>query len=237
MPLKNPNDKSTIDGPFGLKIVQKTRGYRYSQDSLLLVEFASLSTKDKVADLGTGSGIIPLVIAHKAMASSVVGIEIQGSLAELARKNTALNGMEEKIKTVEMDIRKVKNHFDCRSFDYVISNPPYMDAAAGKITPNTEKAVARHEIKCTMGDVLDAMKYLLKPQKRAGCIYPAMRLAELFIEAKKRHLEPKRLQFIHPRPNGESELAMVEFVKEGNPGLVVLPPIFTEQSPSRNHQT
>lgn len=224
---KDVNIDETLDGPYGLTIVQKKNGYRYSLDSLLLAEFVATSANMKVADLGTGSGVIAIVLAKKAKVGKVVGIELQRELAETARRNVELNGMGDIIEIVELDLRHVKTHFPCRSFDYVLSNPPYREKDAGKIAPNKEKAIARHEISCTMEDVLDAMKYLLKPQKKGACIYPSWRLAELFTQSRKRRLEPKRIRFVHPSPDEGSELVMVEFTKEGKPGLEALPPIFT----------
>lgn len=221
-------DAETLDGPEGLRIVQNKGGYRYSQDTLLLIDFSSTGPGDEVCDLGTGSGIIPLVLARRGLCRRAVGIEVQPELAETARRNVTINSLGGVVEIVEFDLREVRGSMPCRSFDYVITNPPYMDPDAGKVTPNREKAVARHEIMCTMSDVLDAAKYLLRPQSRAGCIYPAMRLAELITGATARGLEPKRLRFIHPRAAVGSELVMVEFVKDGRPGLEVMPPLFTE---------
>jgi len=212
--------------------VQRRKGYRYSADALLLADFVTCDHRKVVCDLGTGSGVIPLILAKRKAALKIVGIEIQPELAALTRRNVELNGLEKAVEIMELDLRKVDERFPCRGFDYVLSNPPYRDPKSGKITPNAEKAVARHEITCTMGDVLDAMKYLLKPSGRGAgaCIYPAERFPELVENAKMRRLEPKRIQLVHPSREESAELVMVEFVKEGNPGVDILPPIFTAQS-------
>ncbi|MEM4658373.1 MAG: methyltransferase [Candidatus Methanosuratincola sp.] len=228
-------EEETVDGPYGLKIVQRKRGYRYSQDSLILAEFAATDRKMVVCDLGTGSGVIPLILAKRGLAKRIVGIEIQPRLAEIARRNVAINGYEGIIEIVELDLRRVSERLPCRSFDYVLSNPPYREPSAGKIAPDEEKAIAKHEMLCTMGDVLDAMRYLLKPLRRGACIYPAARTPELMVEARKRRLEPKRIQFVYPpsalpQHGGKgrgAELVVVEFLKEGKPGAEVLPPLFT----------
>ncbi len=215
----------TLDGPYGLKILQKKKGYRYSQDSLQLVDFALIKKNDVVIDLGTGCGVIALVLAKKGLGRRIVGLEVQKELGELARRSVELNGFQEKIKILEGDIRRFKSIFPPSSFDYVITNPPYIEAKSGIISPGSERALARHEILCDMNDVLEAIKYLLKPSKRGSCVYPASRFDELIIKAKKKRLEPKRVQFVYPDLEGKAELAMVEFIKEGKPGLEILPPL------------
>lgn len=223
-------EDETLDGPYGLKIIQKKHGYRYSQDSLQLVDFADVKKNDEVIELGTGSGVIALILAQRGLGRRVVGVEIQKELAELSRKSARLNGLEEKIEIVEGDIRKVKSLFPPNSFDYVITNPPYVETRSGLISPASQKALARHEILCDMNDVLEAMGYLLKPLKRGACVYPATRFGELIIKSKRKRLEPKKTQFVHPNPKGKAELVMVEFIKEGRPGLEILPPLFSTTS-------
>ncbi len=218
-------DDETLDGPDGLKILQKKKGYRYSQDSLQLVDFALIKKNDEVIDLGTGCGVMTLILAKKGFGKRIVGLEVQKELADLARRGVDLNGFQEKIEIVEGDIKRVKFLFTPSSFDYVITNPPYIEAKSGLISPGSERALARHEILCDMNDVLEAIKYLLKPSKRGSCVYPASRFDELVIKAKKKRLEPKRVQFVNPGPEEKAELVMVEFMKEGRPGLEILPPL------------
>ena len=221
-------DDETLDGPYGLKILQKKDGYRYSQDSLQLMDFALVKKNDEVIDLGTGCGVMALILARKGFGKRIVGLEIQKELAELARRSVELNGFQKKIEIVEGDIRKVKSLFIPSSFDYVITNPPYIEAKSGLISPGSERALAGHEILCDMNDILEAIKYLLKPSKRGSCVYPASRLDDLIIKAKKKGLEPKKVQFVHPGPEEKAELVMVEFIKEGRPGLEVLPPLYSK---------
>ena len=218
----------TLDGPYGLKILQKKKGYRYSQDSLQLVDFALIKKNDVVIDLGTGCGVMALVLARRGLGKRIIGLEVQTELVELARRSVNLNGFQEKIEIVEGDIKRVKSLFTPSSFDYVITNPPYIEAKSGLISPGSERALARHEILCDMNDVLEAIKYLLKPSKRGSCVYPASRFDDLVIKAKKKRLEPKRVQFVHPSPEEKAELVMVEFIKEGRPGLEILPPLYSK---------
>lgn len=219
-------EDETLDGPHGLKIIQKKKGYRYSQDSLQLADFAGVKKKDEVIDLGTGSGVMALILAKRGLGERIVGLEIQNDIAELARRSVKLNGLEGKVEIVEGDIRKVRSIFSPHSFDYAISNPPYIEAKSGLISPESQKGIARHEVLCNMNDVLEAMRYLLKPLKRGACVYPAVRFAELILQAKKRALEPKRVQFVYPNPAEKAELVMVEFLKAGKPGVAILPPLW-----------
>ncbi|MGH7800972.1 MAG: tRNA1(Val) (adenine(37)-N6)-methyltransferase [Thermodesulfobacteriota bacterium] len=205
----------TLDGPYGLKILQKKKGYRYSQDSLQLVDFALIKKNDVVIDLGTGCGVMALVLARRGLGKRIIGLEVQTELVELARRSVNLNGFQEKIEIVEGDIKRFKSLFTPSSFDYVITNPPYIEAKSGLISPGSERALAKHEILCDMNDVLEAIKYLLKPSKRGSCVYPVSRFDDLVIKAKKKRLEPKRVQFVYPDLEGKAELAMVEFIKEG----------------------
>lgn len=225
-------EDETLDGPYGLKIIQKRYGYRYSQDSLQITDFAHVKKNDEVIELGTGSGVMALILAKRGLGKRIVGVEIQKELAELSRKSVRLNGFEGKIEIVEGDIRRVRSLFPPNSFDYVITNPPYIETRSGLISPASEKALARHEILCDMNDVLEAIRYLLKPLKRGACVYPATRFVELILKSKKKRLEPKRTQFVHPNPKGKAELVMVEFIKEGKPELEILPPLFSTTSAS-----
>jgi tRNA1(Val) A37 N6-methylase TrmN6 len=220
-------EDETLDGPFGLKIIQKKHGYRYSQDSLQLTDFAHLKKNDEVIELGTGCGVMALILAKRGLGKRIVGVELQKELAELSRRSVKLNSFEEKIEIIEGDIRKVKALFPPNSFDYVITNPPYIETKSGLISPASQKALARHEILSDMNDVLEAIRYLLKPLKRGACVYPATRFGELILKSKKKRLELKRTQFVHPNSKGKAELVMVEFVKEGKPGLEILPPLFS----------
>jgi tRNA1Val (adenine37-N6)-methyltransferase len=166
-------------------------------------------------------------LAKRGLGKRIIGLEVQKELLGLARRSVEINGFQEKVEIVEGDIRRVKSLFPPSSFDYVITNPPYIEVKSGLVSPGSEKAIARHETLCDMNDILEAIKYLLKPLKRCSCVYPASRFDELIIKAKKKGLEPKRVQFVYPDKEGKAELVMVEFIKEGRPGLEVLPPLFS----------
>jgi tRNA1Val (adenine37-N6)-methyltransferase len=221
-------EDETLDGPDGLKIIQKKGYYRYSQDSLQLVDFADVKKNDAIIDLGTGCGVMALMLAKRRLGRKIVGLEIQKELAEIARKNIRLNRFQEKIEIVDGDIREINRPFAPNSFDYVITNPPYIEARAGTRGSGSKNAIARHEILCNMDDALQAMKYLLKSLRRGACVYPAARFGELILKATNKNLLPKRVQFIYSNPKEKAELVMVEFIKEGKPGLEILPPLMSE---------
>jgi len=224
--------EETLDTLFEgrLKILQKKSGYRFSIDALLLAHFTELRPKDRVLDLGTGCGIIPLILIFHHKAERVIGVEIQPSLADLARRNTALNHLSSHIEIWEKDLKTLKRESLRGTFDVVLSNPPYRQVGSGRINPWLEKALARHEIKATLNDILQAAHHLLKEKGRLNMIYPASRAADLIQEMRKSHLEPKRLQFIHSHQKDEARLMLVEAIKEGRAQIKVLPPRFLYDS-------
>ena len=224
--------EETLDTLFGgrLQIIQKKKGYRFSLDALLLAHFTEPGVQDKILDLGTGCGIIPLILIFHHKAEKVIGVEIQPSLADLARRNAALNHLSSHIEIWEKDLKTLKKESWGRTFDVVFSNPPYRKVGAGRINPWLEKALARHEIKATLNDILQAAHHLLKEKGRLNIIYPASRAADLIQEMRKFHLEPKRLQFIHSHHKDEARLMLLEAIKEGRAQIKVLPPLFIYDS-------
>ncbi|MGB9596447.1 MAG: tRNA1(Val) (adenine(37)-N6)-methyltransferase [Candidatus Poribacteria bacterium] len=219
------NQDETIDNYGNLKVIQKTYGFRFSMDAVVLANFATIKKNDKVIDLGTGNGIISLLIAPKA--KHITAIEIQPEMIDLAKRNVILNRLSDKIEIIEGDIRLVKEIFSPNQYDLVVTNPPYRVLGSGRVNPNDLKALARHEIKCTLDDVLKAGSYLLKDKGRLAIVHRPDRLVDLMIGCRQRKLEPKRLQFVHI-DKGEAELILVEAIKNGKPDLTVLSPIAIE---------
>lgn len=224
--------EETLDTLFGgrLRILQKKGGYRFSIDALLLAHFAEPRSTDRIIDLGTGCGVMPLIIAFRKKTGKIAGVEIQPSLADLARRNATLNRLSTRIKILEKDLRDLEGKNVRGIFDLVLSNPPYRKVGAGRVNPRLEKALARHEFKATLRDVLRAAQYLLKEKGRLAMIYPASRAAELIQEMRQIHLEPKRLQFVHSHLKEEARLMMVEGFKEGHAQVRVLPPLILYDS-------
>jgi tRNA1Val (adenine37-N6)-methyltransferase len=227
------NDSSeTLDALFNgrLKVLQKKCGYRFSIDAFLLAHFAKPLPMDRIIDLGTGCGILPLILTFRHKVKTVIGVEIQPSLADLARRNIVLNRLSTRIKIWEKDLKSLEGK-SCRgTFDLVLSNPPYRKVGSGRVNPRLEKAVARHEIIATLEDVIRTAGDLLKDKGRLSMIYPASRAADLIEEMRKFHLEPKRLQFVHSHPRDVARLLLVEGLKEGHAQVRVLPPLFLYDS-------
>jgi tRNA1Val (adenine37-N6)-methyltransferase len=222
----------TLDALFRgrLRILQKRHGYRFSIDAPLLAHFAEPGPRDRIIDLGTGCGIIPLILTFRRKTSRVIGVEIQPSLADLARRTAALNRSASRIKIWEKDLKDLNTKRLQGAFDLVLSNPPYRKVGSGRINPRQEKALARHEIMATLEDVLRIARHLLKDKGRLAMIYPASRTADLLKGMAGFHLEPKRLQFVHSHEKDEARLVLVEALKEGRPQIKILPPYFLYDS-------
>jgi tRNA1Val (adenine37-N6)-methyltransferase len=219
----------TCDILFGgkLKINQEMDGYRFSIDAILLATFTWLKKNEKVIDLGTGVGIIPLMLGKRDNSvEQIVGIEIQAKLAALAQKNVFINGLKELIQIYQADIRVMNDVSPSSAFDVVVTNPPYYRVSSGRINPVYQKAIARHEISCTLDDVLKATVYLLKEGGRIFLIFPAHRAITLLNSLRRFTLEPKRLRWVYSREGGEAKFILTEAHKSGGEGVEVLPPLF-----------
>ena len=224
--------EEALDTLFGgrLKVLQKKRGYRFSIDALLLAHFAEPDPDDRIIDLGTGCGIVPLILFFRKKSKKITGVEVQPSLADLARRNAVLNRCSSRFQVWEDDLRKLDQRVKRESFDLVLTNPPYRRVGSGRVNPHTEKAIARHEIQATLEEVLQATHYLLKDKGRLVMIYPASRVADLMRGLSKCHLEPKRVQFVHSHENDEARLVLVEAHKEGHAQVKILPPFYLFKS-------
>ena len=212
--------------PGGLKIIQKIGGYRFSIDSVLLCDFARIEEGDMVADLGTGSGVIPLLLAVATAAKQVVGVELQPELASRARRSVLLNGLKEKVEILEGDVRVLPKSLAPQSFDVVLSNPPYRRAGTGRKAPAAERAAARHELAGGLEDFLRAAVAMLRHGGRFYIVYLAERVAELLSMMRREWLEPKRLRCVHSRAGEGARMVLVEGRKGGGEGLSIEPPLF-----------
>ncbi len=226
MTISLSNDE-TLDTFFNgkLKIIQKKKGYRFSIDAFLISEFIHLRKGERVIDLGTGCGILPILLSQKGKAKSFVGVEIQEDLAECARKNVRLNHLESLISILHQDFRELKNVFSSGFFDVVISNPPYWKNRTGRLNPSIQKAIARHELKGTLEDLISISSYLLKHKGRIYLIFTAQRVVDLLVALRKENLEPKQFQLVYPRPEEEAKFVLVEAVKSSGVELKILPPL------------
>jgi tRNA1Val (adenine37-N6)-methyltransferase len=209
-----------------LQIFQKKKGYRFSLDSILLAHFVSLKPRTRAIDLGCGNGIIILILAKRFLNVSCIGLEIQENLAALALKNAQSNDLDERVEIFSGDARNIKNIFPAHTFDTVIFNPPYRKLKSGRINPELEKAIARHEIKGSLNIFLQAAQYLLKPGGRVFTIYPAKRLIELIYLFRQSSIEPKRMKLVYSDNVSEAEFALVEGKIGGREELKMAPPLF-----------
>jgi len=210
---------------FGLKIIQPRHGYRFSLDPLLLCDFAAIRAGENAVDLGAGCGIIPLILARTAEGSSLVGVESQAEMAELAGRNVALNGLSERVTIRHADILDVRKLFPSSSFDLVVANPPYRKRGTGKLSPKPGRDLARHESTASLGDFLTAAKNLVKLTGRICFIYHPSRLGELLTEANTLKLSPVRLRMVHGNATAEGRMFLIELVKGRKCDLSVLPPL------------
>jgi tRNA1Val (adenine37-N6)-methyltransferase len=222
------NDNETIDylSELDIKIIQKSKGYRFGIDAILLANFINIPYQGKIVDLGSGSGIIPIILAKKGGAKEIIGIEIQKKLVELAIKNVRLNNFENIIKIIHEDINNVSNILSFQSIDLVVTNPPYRKLRSGRINPSDEKAIAKHEIKASLDDILNVAKYLLKPFGKLCMIYPAIRMTDLIYKLREKGIEPKKIQIAYPDKDSPGRLVLVEGRKGARSEIEIHPPLF-----------
>lgn len=208
-----------------VKIFQKKNGYRFSVDALLLAHFVRVEKGDLIVDLGTGSGVIAIIMAQRKECGQIVAVDIQVDLVDMARRSVELNDLQEKVNVCRGDVRKIETLFKPGSFDVSIVNPPYRKVSSGRLNPDAQKSVARHEIKGTIRDFLKASAYALRKSGRAYIIYPATRMVELLYIMRIAGVEPKRMRMVHSHGVTRGEFVLVEGVKNGREELEVLPPL------------
>ncbi|MGW8313516.1 MAG: tRNA1(Val) (adenine(37)-N6)-methyltransferase [Desulfuromonadales bacterium] len=218
----------------GLQVIQARNGYRFSIDPVLLCSFAQISGKARVADLGTGSGILPLLLNHLGKGSRFLGIEKQPGLSDRARHSVDLNGLQGRIDIVHGDICSLPARLQ-NCFDAVVSNPPYRKQYTGRVAADDERAEARHETTGQLKDFLHAANFLLKGEGTFSLVYLAERLVELLGEMHQLQLHPKRLRLVHPRAGEPANLVLVEGRKNSRPGLTVEPPLIIYQGRGRDY--
>ena len=209
----------------GYQIIQKTDGFCFGMDAVLLSGFARVKRGERAIDLGTGTGIIPILLEAKYEGEHYTGLEIQKEVAEMAARSVALNHLEEKISIVQGDIKEAGKRFGLAAFDVVTSNPPYMHDAHGLKTPDLPKAIARHEVLCTLEDVVREAAGLLKPGGRFYMVHRPHRLIEIITALTKYKLEPKRMKLVHPFVDKEANMVLIEAVRGGRSMIKVEAPI------------
>lgn len=207
----------------GLKIIQKKTGFRFAIDAVLLAHFASLKRDDKVIDLGTGTGIIPLLLSTRYKDLDITAIDIQREVIEMASRSIELNNLDN-IKVISGDFRELDSSYN-NKFSLVISNPPYLPLEQGKISPKENIALSRHELKCNLEQLVSTAKRLLKNGGRFSLVHRSERLAELITELRDKNIEPKRMRLVYPQLDKPSNLVLLEGIKGAKPGVKVEEPL------------
>ena len=204
----------------GLKIIQDKKGFCFGIDSVLLSDFAKKIKKDsKVIDLGTGTGIINILLSGKTDASSFVGVEIQQDVAEMAERSIKLNYLEDKIKIINENITKLKNIYKPNSFDVVVTNPPYKKINTGIVNNEYKKIISRHEITASLQDFIHISSYLLKDYGEFYMVHRPERLVDIFSIMRTEKIEPKLIKFVYPNKNKKTNLVLIKGIKKGKPFL------------------
>ena len=215
----------------GYRIIQDPDRFCFGMDAVLLSGFATAKKGDHVLDLGTGTGIIPILMEAKTEAEHLTALEIQPESADMAHRSVALNGLEEKITVVTGDIKEAKEIFSKASFQVVTSNPPSMIGQHGLVNPHGEKAIARHEILCTLEDVIENAAALLVPGGHFFMVHRPFRLAEIMTTLVKYKLEPKRMRLVYPYVDKEPNMVLIEAVRGGKSRLEVEKPLIVYEKP------
>ena len=209
----------------GLYVIQNPEKFCFGMDAVLLSGFADIRQNEKVLDMGTGTGIIPFLLKAKDKGSHLTGLEIQEECADMARRSVSYNHLEADIDIVCGDIKEAAEIFGAASFHAVTSNPPYMIGQHGLQNPYMAKAIARHEITCSLEDVVKAAKWLLKTGGHFYMVHRPFRLAEIIYTLKQHKLEPKRMRLVHPYVDKEPNMVLIDAVKGGKQRITVEPPL------------
>ena len=220
----------------GLELIQNPAGFCFGVDAVFLSDFVKVKPGETVLDLGTGNGIIPILLSAKTGGKKFTGLEIQENTADMARRSVAYNHLEERVDIVTGDIKEAAEIFKPAFFDVITTNPPYMLSQHGLRNPDDAKAIARHEVLCTLDDILRESMRLLQDKGRFYMIHRPFRLTEIMIKMNHYKIEPKRIQFIHPYIAKEPVLVLIEGVRGAKPGVTVEPPIIIYGGSGRKNE-
>lgn len=209
----------------GYHIIQHPEKFCFGMDAVLLSSFAGCQPDSKVVDFGTGTGVIPILLTAKTKASHIDALEIQEESADMAQRSVQLNGLTDKIKIIQGDIKEASDLLGKASYDYVITNPPYMNNDHGLKNPELPKAIARHEILCSLEDVIREGAYVLKPGGHFIMVHRPFRLIEIITCLTRYKLEPKRMRFVHPFADKEPNMVLIDAVRGGNSMVKIESPL------------
>ncbi|MFP4661620.1 MAG: tRNA1(Val) (adenine(37)-N6)-methyltransferase [Halanaerobiales bacterium] len=228
-------EEITILIPEKLNIIQDSRYFKFGNDSVFLAHFTAVRSGSMVVDFGTGSGVIPLLLAFKQDPQRIIGLEIQDKLVALARRSVEMNSLEDKIEIISTDYREASQIIDYGSVDLVVTNPPYMPVSDGKITMGKEKAIARHEIYGTLDDVIREGAAILRFGGKMTMVHKTQRMSEVIYTMKKYKLEPKRIRFIQSRLKTPPKTFLIESQKGARPGIDIEPVLLVYEEDSHEY--
>lgn len=210
----------------GFRIIQNKTMFCYGTDAAVLSDFIVVKPKEKLIDLCSGNGIIPILLCKKTKCNHITALEIQNEVCELAERSVKLNDLSERINVVNSDLREVKHNFNCGYFDVVTCNPPYMPIGTGKNNVSESVNIARHEIMCTLEDVISSAAYLVKNGGRFYMVHRAERLSDIIYLMRCNNLQPKRLTMVQANPQSEPSLVLIEAQKDRKSGLIITKPLY-----------
>lgn len=213
------------------RIIQNPKKFCFGMDAVLLSGFAAVKQGEKALDLGTGTGIIPILLEAKTKGEHFTGLEIQEESADMARRSVVLNGLEEKIEIVTGDIKDASERFGASSFDVITTNPPYMIGQHGIQNENEAKMIARHEVLCNLEDILRESSRLLKEHGRFYMVHRPFRLAEILGKMTEYRIEPKRMRLVYPYVDKEPNMVLIEGLKGGKSRMTVEKPLIVYKGP------
>ncbi|KJB87967.1 hypothetical protein AZ66_10145 [Paenibacillus sp. E194] len=207
-----------------LRIIQSSEVFSFSMDAVLLARFASVPTRGRIMDLCTGNGVIPLLLSTRTNAQ-IDGLEIQPRLADMASRSVRLNGLEERIRITEGDLKAFTPDAERPFYEMITVNPPYMPLTAGDVKENEHYALARSEVACTLEDVIRTSAKLLRTGGKLAMVHRPSRLTDIIALMRTYRLEPKRIRFVHPREDVEANMVLIEAARDGKPDVRLLPPL------------
>jgi tRNA1(Val) A37 N6-methylase TrmN6 len=209
----------------GLKIIQSDEVFSFSLDAVLLARFCSVPPRGRIMDLCSGNGVIPLLLTTRTKAH-ITAVEIQPRLADMASRNVRMNRLEEQIRLLHGDLRELPRDIGFGTYDLVTVNPPYLPVPAGDQNVNEHFAAARHEIYCTLEDVLACCSRLAKSGGKVAIVHRPQRLVDICTLMREYRIEPKRIRFVHPRAGEEANMVLVEGMRDGKPEVRTQPPLY-----------
>ncbi len=218
----------------GLRVIQSPDAFRFGMDAVLLADFANVKPRGKVCDLGTGTGILPLLLYGRENSIACDAVELQPDAAERAERTMQLNGLDNVIAVHNRDLREVRQFLSHARYDLVICNPPYSPADASLPSPKAALRAARQESECTLDDIADAAAWLLRDRARFVLMLPAARLTDAFSTLRRHRLEPKRLRLVHANAARPARLALIEAMLAVHSGLIIEPPLIVKTPEGRD---